>query len=340
MKPTGRHHVAVLSLIAAIIAMPAAATVGYAEQEPTEAQEQEIMSLATIVGAALQGELVSTDEPFGWANDFLKSNEPTTFVPFTLSIDQSKVSTPTVAMYIFVGAQGAPAADAAEPALPMPIFEDAYHIDLGAPTADGVYEIRRGFWAPGGDYDVYVALSDSDVQEGTEANTMMLKRTVSVPDLWSGQLATSSVLQAARIDQLSAPPPPDQQLANPYTLGTMRIVPKSGPEYLNSDELSLMFLVYNAGVGGSGLPDVVIEYTFNTRGPTGDEYFNRTSPQAFNAQTLPQGFDLALGHQLVAGQEIPLGGFPPADYRLVIVVTDNTNDASLTLDVDFSVSAS
>ena len=340
MKPTGRHHLAVLSLIAAIVAMPAAVTVGHAQQEPTETQEQEIMSLVTIVGAALQGQIVSTDEPFGWANDFLKSEEPNTFVPFTLSIDPSKISTPTVAMYIFVAPQSAPAADAAEPELPDPTFEDAYHIDLGAPTADGVYEVRRGFWAPGGDYDVYVALSDSDVPDGTEAKTMMLKKAGSVPNLWSGQLATSSVIQAARIDQLSAPPPPDQQLANPYTLGTMRIVPKSSHEYLSSDELSLVFLVYNAGVAASGLPDVNIEYTFNTRGPAGDEYFNRTTPQAFNEQTLPQGFDLALGHQLVAGLTIPLSGFPAADYRLEIVVTDNTNGASLTLDVDFSVSAS
>ncbi len=346
MKPIVRHRTAVLSLVAAVIVAAATARVVWAQQpdltedQQTEDQQQEIMSLATIVGAALQGQIVPTDEPFGWANDYLKSSEQTTFVPFTLSIDQAKVSTPTVAMYIFVAPQSAPAADVAGevPALPKAVFEDAYHVDLGPSSADGVYEIRRGFWVPGGDYTVYVALSESGVPDGTEAKTMMLKQAVSVPNLWSDQLTTSSVIQAASIESLRAPPPADQQLANPYTLGTMRIVPKRIPEYLKSEELSLVFLVYNAALTASGLPDVHVEYTFNTRGSDGDEYFNRTNPQDFNEQTLPPGFDLTAGHQLVAGQAVPLAGFPEADYRLEIEVTDNTNGASLIRHVDFSVS--
>ena len=344
MRTTVRHRTAVLSVIVAVFAGAATTTVGRAQRERSELEEQEIRSLVTIVGAAVTGQIVPTDEPFGWANEFLKSSEQTTFVPFTLSVDQAAVSTPSLAMYIFVSLQGAdatePAADATEPVVPAPAFEDAYHIDLGAPTADGVYEIRRGFWAPGGDYDVYVALSESAVPDGTEAKTMMLRKAVSVPNLWSDQLATSSVIQAARFETLTEPLPLDQQLANPYTLGTMRIIPKAAPDYLTTDELSLMFLVYNTGLAASGLPDVTIEYTFNTRGPTGEVFFNRTSPQKFDAQTLPPGFDLALGHQLVAGQAVPLAGFPAADYRLEITVTDNSNGASLTHNVDFSVSAS
>ena len=343
MKPTFRHRTAVLFLVAAMIVAAATVRVVSAQQpDLSEDQQQEIMSLATIVGAALQGQIVPTGEPFGWANDYLKSSEQTTFVPFTLSIDQAKVSTPTVAMYIFVAPQSAPAADVAGavPELPKPAFEDAYHVDLGPSSADGVYEIRRGFWVPGGDYTVYVALSESGVPDGTEAKTMMLKQAVSVPNLWSNQLTTSSVIQAASIESLRAPPPADQQLANPYTLGTMRIVPKRIPEYLTSEEISLVFLVYNAGLTASGMPDVHVEYTFNTRGLAGDEYFNRTNPQDFNEQTLPPGFDLTAGHQLVAGQAVPLSGFPAADYRLEITVTDKTTGASLIRHVDFSVSAS
>jgi len=358
MQSTVRQHPAVSTFVAVVIAIASTSVTSYAQQDPAEApepeldeaQEQELMSLAQIVAAALQGQIVPTDEPFGWANDFLKSDQQTTFVPFTLSIEQSTVSTPTVAMYVFVAPPDAPApdapapdapvadADAAEP-LPEPAFEDAYHVDLGAPTADGAYEIRRGFWVPAGDYDIYVALSESGVPDGTEAKTMMLKQVLSVPDLWSDQLATSSVIQAARIEPLAAPLAPDQVLANPYVMGLMRIVPKSTAEYGTSDELSLLFLIYNVGVTESGMPDVGVEYTFNTRGPGGDEYFNATTPQAFNNQTLPQNFDLLAGDQLVAGQAIPLSGFPPASYRLEIKITDNTNDASLVRNVDFSVAA-
>lgn len=346
MRSTVRRRPAALSLVLTAGLMAAAAD-GHAQQEErTEAQEQEIISLATIVGAALQGQIVPTDEPFEWANDYLKSSEQTTFIPFTLSVDQAKLSTPSVAMYIFVAEAGAtatpaPAGDATQaPALPEPAFEDAYHIDLGAPTPTGMYEISRGFWAPAGTYDVYVALSESSVPEGTEAKTMMLKKAVEVPDMWGRTLTTSSVIMASRIEPLTAPPPVDQQLANPYTLGTLRIVPKSDLRYQTSEELSIVFLVYNVGLTPSGLPDVDVEYTFNTRGPAGIEYFNKTNPQLFNEQTLPPGFDLAAGHQLVAGQAIPLTSFPVADYRLEILVTDKTTGASLTRNVDFSVTAS
>ena len=346
MTPTVRRRTTVLSLIAAVIVVVATASVVWA-QEPdlSEDQRQEIMSLAAIVGAALQGEIVPTDEPFGWANDFLKSSEQTTFVPFTLSVDQAKISTSRAAIYIFVAPQSAPAADAAAdgggavPALPTAAFEDAYHVDLGPPSANGVYDIRRGFWVPGGDYTVYVALSESGVPDGTEAKTMMLKQEVSVPNLWSDQLTTSSVIQAARVESLTASPPADQQLANPYTIGTLRIVPKRVQEYLKSEEISLVFFVYNAGLTESGMPDVSIEYTFSTRGADGDELFNKTNPQDFNEQTLPPGFDVTAGHQLIGGQAVPLSGFPEADYRLKIMVTDNTNGASLIRHVDFSVSA-
>ncbi len=353
MKPTVRHRMAVSSLIATVIVCALAASVGRAapSQDRDEAQEQELMSLSTIIAAALRGQIVPTEEPFGWANDALKAYDKQTFVPFTLSVEQSKISTPTVAMYIFVAphsagpaaaepAAGATDAEAAS-ALPTAVFEDAYHVDLGVPTADGVYEIRRAFSAPGGDYDVYVALSESEVSDGTEAKTMMLKQAVSVPDLWSDELATSSVILLDRIESLSTPLPPDQHLANPYVLGgTTRLVPRVNRTYPDSEELSTFFLIYNVGLTSDGLPDVTVEFNFHTRRPDGDEFFNTSGTQTFDAQTLPKDFDFAGGHQLQGGQVVPLGSFPEADYRLEIKITDNTNGASLVRHVDFSVSAS
>ena len=220
------------------------------------------------------------------------------------------------------------------------MFEDAYHISLGTPTEDGAYQISRGFSAQGGDYDVYVALSESGVPDGTEAATMMLKRSVSVPDLWSGELATSSVILLDRVESLSEPLPPEQALANPYTLGTMRLVPKINRAYLDTDDLSVVVLIYNVGTAATGMPDVKVQYTFKTRTPTGDEVFNRTNPLVFNEQTLPQGTDVAAGLLINGGQVVPLASFPATDYRLEIEVTDNTNGASLIRTVDFSVSAS
>ena len=347
MKSTGRCRTAVLSLIATAAACVLSVSVGRAasSQERDEAEEQELLSLATIVAAALTGQIVPTGEPFLWVNDELKAYDQQTFVPFTLSVEQSKVRTSAVAMYIFVAPTGGQAAvpstgASAASALPTAAFEDAYHVDLGAPTADGVYEIRRGFSAPGGNYDVYVALSESGVSDGTEAKTMMLKRVVSVPDLWSDNLAMSSVILIDRIESLSAPLPPDQQLANPYVLGgTTRLVPRGDRTFLTTEELSTFFLIYNAGLTSDGLPDVTVEFNFHTTGPEG-EFFNTSGTQTFDAQTLPDDFDYAGGHQLQGGQVVPLGSFPEAAYRLEITITDRTNNATLTRNVEFSVSAS
>ena len=87
-------------------------------------------------------------------------------------------------------------------------------------------------------------------------------------------------------------------------------------------------------------PDVVVEYSFFTKAGGTEKPFNRTSPQALNAQTLPPQFDVTAGHQLQAGQGVPLASFPEGDYRLEIKVTDKIASKSLTRDVNFSVSGS
>ncbi len=333
MKPTVRHHTAVLSLVAAASVYVFAVSVGLAvasQDRDDEAEEQELVSLSSIVGAALLGQIIPAGESFGWANDYWKGTEQTTFVPFTLTVDQSKLSTPRLAMFVVVAPKGAAAT------LPPLAFEDAFHIDLSAPTTDGVYEIRRAFYAPAGEYDVYVALSESGVLDGTEARTMMLKKAVSVPDLWSGGLTTSGVIVLDRIEELSAPLPPDQALANPYTLGTTRLVPRLDRTFLDTEELSTYFVIYDAVRTSTGMPDITAEYDFYTKQAAGDEFFNTSGTQTFNAQTLPPGF----GAQIAGGQVVPLEDFPAGDYRLEIKVTDNTNGASLIRQVDFSVSAS
>ena len=71
-----------------------------------------------------------------------------------------------------------------------------------------------------------------------------------------------------------------------------------------------------------------------------EKFFNKTNPQALNAQTLPPQFDFAAGHQLQSGQAVPLASFPEGDYRLEIKVTDKLASKTLTRDVNFSVSGS
>ena len=46
---------------------------------------------------------------------------------------------------------------------------------------------------------------------------------------------------------------------------------------------------------------------------------------------------MAAGHQLVAGQSVPLASFPAGDYRLEMKVQDNISKKSVTRNINFTV---
>ena len=339
------------------------------EIELEEWQRLELQSLVEVVGAALQGQLVQAEKPFETKFDFMKGEAENSYVPFTLTIDPAKVSTSSVAMYLFIvehskaAADDTMAEDEEDEELPEPVFENGYFVDVndeGEP--DVPISISRAFIAPGGEYDVFIALRDSagetteeDEAADASATIMMLKETVTVPNFWTAELMTSTIIVASEIEPMTQPPTAEQQLLNPYNLGTLRIVPKKDRSFGKREELSLIFVVYNPQLGEQAQkPDVTIEYNFCKRtasdtdseksclredeeGEENPKWFNNTNPQQFNAQTMPATFDMTLGHQMVAGQSVPLALFPPGDYRLEIRVTDNEAGSDVTESIDFTV---
>ena len=356
-EKTLRHLVLAVCAGLLMLAIPAVTQARTQAQDQTneleEWQRAELQTLVEVVRAAVQGQLVPTEDPFEMRTAFLKATDGNTYVPFTLTIDPEKVSASGVAMYLFVAEHQMAAAPATEP--PTALYEDAYFVDVSAEEgSNGSIHISRAFTVPGGVYDVFLALSDSAGQatarrprassrgpaeqgEPEVATVMILKTEITVPDLWTPELRTSTVLLAEVVEPLDQPLTPEQQLASPYTLGTTRIVPKWDQEFAKNGELSLVFLVYNPRLTSDRKPDVTIEYNFHVMANGTEEFFNKTNPQQFSAQTLPPGFDMALGHQIVAGQSVPLSLFPPGNYRLEIKVTDNISGASVTNNVNFTV---
>ncbi len=341
-----------LAAFTSLVLVPSAAAQDQAQDEAQDqAERREVQTLVDVVRAAVRGQLVPTARPFEWENDFLKGVEGKTYVPFTLVIDPAKIASPTIAVYVSV-TEHAPTDQAAAPDSDgrqvqadadqsedvSAAFEDAYFIDVD-PSEHVAHRIRRAFAVPSGEYDVYVAVKETSSSEDPEApaTVMMLKQGLTVPDLWGSELATSTVIMAEQVEPLDAPLSPEEQIANPYTLGTTRIVPAADSIFASGDELSLVFLVYNPRLNADNKPDVTVEYNFHRRTSAGEEYFNQTNPQHFNAETLPASFDVSAGHQLVAGQTVPLSLFPEGDYRLEITVKDNASGASVIRDVIFTV---
>ena len=351
--------VSVAALVVTLaVLMPAASIAGQEQDQESanplqEWERAELQTLARTVGDALQGRLAPTENPFELQPSFFRQVDGLTYVPFTVTVDPAQINRAKVAMYLYVTAhQDPPAAPAAPadpdtaeepvPQMPKAVFEAAYFIDVSAQRAGGgPIHLSRAFAAPGGDYDVYIAMRDSlggpAPEDEESASVLMIREEVSVPNLWTPELQTSSVLMADLVEPLTEPLAPDMQTEEPYTMGTTRIVPKYGRSFGKQDELSLLLLVYNAQPTGDQKPDLTIEYNFHQRTDAGEEFFNKTNPQQFNAQTLPPGFDLAQGHQIFAGQSVPLSMFPAGDYRLEITISDNEAGASVTRDVHFTV---
>jgi hypothetical protein len=312
-------------------------------------EKKELQAISTM----LSGDKAApaNDLSLTWAgSDLLKAQGNKEYVPFTVTIDPSKLTANKLALYWrVVSTDPAPAAAADADAkkddkkddknkAPQYAFENLHMVTVqGGQT--GPMRISRSFVVPAGNYDVYVVAKEPDPKKkGETAKIGVIKQSVTVPDLWNGELNTSSVIVAERIDPLAAPLTPAQQEERPYALGNMEIVPALSNKLSKKNELSVFLLIYNAKVDASNAPDVQVEYNFYNVQNGAEKFFNKTNPQSLNAQTLPPGVDPAAG--MTNGQTVPLASFPEGDYRLEIKITDKLANKSLTRDVKFSVAGS
>lgn len=327
------------------------------EKKQSDAQKKEIQNIVKIVDGVAGGQPAPNDLALAWVHeDLLKAQGNKQYIPFTVSIDPSKVSG-NVAIYWRVVNKDPAAAASADAAgkddkkkddkkdakAPQFAYEDITFVPVTAGTTP--FNISRSFTVGAGTYDVFVVAKEPTPEKAPKnappPKTSVLKQTVNVPDFWNGDLATSSVIVASRIDPLPAPLTPQQQADRPYALGAMEIVPAFETKFNKKAELSTFMLIYNPKVDGANKPDVTVEYSFYQK-PAGqpEKFFNKTAPQSLNAQTLPPNFDFAAGHQLQSGQAVPLASFPEGDYRLEIKVTDKIANKTLTKDINFTVSPS
>ena len=325
---------ACVTLAAFLFAAPAAGQ-DESARELEDWEREELQALVEAVGDALEGD-AATEDPVGLAPSFVKGTDGNTYVPFTLTIDSARVDSDTVVVYLYVDDRALAESEDADDR--EAIFEDAYFVEVD--RGDDPVRLSRAFSVPGGDYDVYVAVRDSlgedaDDDDREARPLMVFKAPVAVPDLWTSDLQTSTVF-VGQIEQLSAPLSPQEQIEEPYTFGPLRIIPKQGESFGRQEELSLLMMVYNPRLADD-MPNVTVEFNFYTVTADAEEFFNSTSPQEFNAQTLPPGFSVAAGHQVVAGQSIPLRLFPAGDYRLEVTITDNEAGSSVIRNVNFTV---
>lgn len=353
---TRRRAVALGSAVALIFTAALSAQQEPRKEAPrklTKAEEVEKAAIYALVNGASTGQ-TPNDFSITWVrDDVLKASDNLQYVPFILSVDPAKIGTKPVTVYWRVVSTATPP-PAAAPAnakggnnknAPTPIFAwEQITTGTATPTESGGGKISRSFTVLPGNYDVFIVVKEPSPEKAPKnappLKATVLKKTIDVPDMWNGELTTSSVF-VGRIDPLPAPLTPQQTTERPYAaLGTMEITPDLDTKFTKKGELSTFMLIYNAKIDSGNKPDVMVEYNFYTKQAGAEKFFNKTNPQNLNAATLPPQFDLAAGHQLQAGQAVPLASFPEGDYRLEIKVTDKLANKTLTRDINFSVAGS
>jgi hypothetical protein len=309
-------------------------------------------ALVQLAEDAIAGRRVPGDFALAWSHDFFKA-KPGTFVPFTLSFTAPHPSFRRALLYVRVfdrhsQGQGKPGSFA---------YETIFPVKVEASASRTVY-VTRGFAVPPGRYRVVAALRESpdearDRVSGNPRKAGVLLQDLEVPDFWTGELVTSTVMLADRVEQLDAPDPADELDEDPYVVGSSRIHVSRTRSFGRDRELIVVFLIYNLSVGPDRYFDLQVDYHLYRKDQgaqatpeapaghpparPGERYVTRTNPQRFNPSMMGAQFDPGAGTPVLAGQGILLSGFEPGDYRLGITVTDLLSRKMLSRDVAFTV---
>jgi len=335
------------------------AAVQQAQAQPA-AQQQELEIATRVADAAMSGQSAPGDFPIQLQTDFLRAQAGRVWVPLTITVDSSKLSTSAVALYLRVTPRGmtAPAppataspdknskdnkkdkkndpkqAAAAAPPAPAYPYVDLALIDLKPPTPGQSMRILRGIGVLPGSYDLYVVLHERGAAAG---KTSVLKQPLDVPNYSSGEFTTSSVILAERVDQLAAPIPPEQQSDRPYAFGATEIVVSPEHKFKKSQELIVLLQIYNPTLSPEKKFNLEATYTFFRQDACAEKRFNSTEPQTFTSDSVGGSVDPTGNTAIQAGQGIALQSFPEGPYRLEIKITDKLSSKVVTQNVNFTV---
>ena len=323
-----------------MVALAVSATFAVAQQAPAKKddrkrnkqEQQEIEQVVKLVDGVMAGQPAPTDITMSLEPFFMKSQEARTFVPFVLTVNNAPAA--PAALYIRVvnpSAQPDPKSKKIE----YP-WDDIHFIpqEKVAPT------LHRVFMAPAGTYDVYIAYKERTPEKNAPRDFKpkmgVLKTQVTVPDYYNGELNTSTVLVAEKVNMLTAPISMEEARERPFAFGMQELLPAVDMEFKKAEELSIFFQVYNAGLDSAGKPNLTLEYEFHKTEGGAEKFFNKTNPQVVTAATLPPQFDPAK-FPVPGGITVPLASFGEGQYRLAVKITDKAAGKTITRDVKFTV---
>ena len=327
--------VAVALVVSASLAVAQQAPAKKDEKKRSKQEQQEIEQVVKLVDGVMAGQPAPTDVTMSLEPFFMKSQEARTFVPFVLTVNNAPKT--DAALYVRV-VNPAVVPDPKAKKVEYP-WDDIHFVPAAQLAGDKVL-LNRVFMATAGTYDVYVAFKErlpEKAPKNTVAKMGVLKTQVTVPDFYNAELNTSTILVADKVNVLTAPIGMEEARERPFVFGLQELVPAPDMEFKKTEELSIFFQVYNAGLDPAGKPNLTMDYEFHKTEAGAEKFFNKTSPQVVNASNLPPQFDPAK-FPVPGGISVPLTSFTDGQYRLNIKITDKANNNKVLIrDVKFTV---
>jgi hypothetical protein len=203
-------------------------------------------------------------------------------------------------------------------------FEDYYFVDVKSSRVDRALSVLPG------EYDVFVGVVDK-ARVKTSTPTVV-RRTITVPDFWNLELATSNLMLVGDVRTLTAALKPQDQVEHPYTWGRVEVQRASASTFSRDDVLSVVYQICNYAAPDT---DVTAEYTFFRRDEGRRVLFNHTPPQQLTNEDLPLPANWQTAGFVM--QRVPLTPFAPGEYELEVVVKDRLLRATVKQSIAFTV---
>ncbi|MEP6782819.1 MAG: hypothetical protein ABI983_04055, partial [Acidobacteriota bacterium] len=198
-------------------------------------------------------------------------------------------------------------------------FED-FEVGSAATFADGTLAIQRSLTAGPGAYDLYVAWVDASLPPA-RATPHVARRSIRLAPA-AAEFGLSSVIVAARIGVRTVPISAVEQRTHPYSLGQTEITPARDLAFAPAERLSIAFQIFNPMPTAAGKPNIVVNPRIVRIVGLREEAVASLTPLTYDAATMPEDFDLRLGHPIIVALAAPLATLRRGDYKLVITAED------------------
>jgi GWxTD domain-containing protein len=174
-----------------------------------------------------------------------------------------------------------------------------------------------GFPAKPGRSVLYLGAEDKDKE-----NPTLLKADLDVKDFWKGELDTSSLILSSEV--VSKPKDQGTGEFSPYVTSDYRATPRWGSVFEPSEDLSVLFHIYNAATDKGEL-NLTVDYFIISA-----EVGYKLNPQTIRAK-------VEENQAVAGGTQVPLSPLKPGKYTFKIKVTDKIANKAIERTAEFAV---